>query len=261
MVARLGGDEFVVAADCRTIPRRSALPRPRASSRRQRALRVDGHQVVIGTSIGIAIAPDDGVDAETLLKHADLALYRAKADGAAPIASSSRRWTSALQARRELEHDLRTALAQWRVRAQLSAARQPRDATQISGFEALAALAASAARAGLAGRIHPARRGDRPDRADRRMGAAEACAEAATLARRTSRSRSTCLAVQFKTARLVDIGRRARWQRGLGADRLELEITESVLLQDSERRSRSCTSCATSACALRWTTSAPAIRR
>ena len=68
-----------------------------------------GQQVVIGTSIGIALAPNDGTEPDQLLRNADMALYRAKAEGRGPIASSSRNWT-AVQQRRRLELDLRKAL-------------------------------------------------------------------------------------------------------------------------------------------------------
>ena len=82
LVARLGGDEFAIvqagieqpqgATALAAAPDRAIVGRPTM---------IDGHQVVIGTSVGIALAPDDGADPDQLLKNADLALYRAKADG------------------------------------------------------------------------------------------------------------------------------------------------------------------------------------
>jgi diguanylate cyclase (GGDEF)-like protein len=81
IVARLGGDEFAIvqatfdgAADAASLAIRliAAVCAP---------YQLDGHQVIVGTSIGIAIAPRDGSDPDQLMKKADLALYRCKADG------------------------------------------------------------------------------------------------------------------------------------------------------------------------------------
>jgi diguanylate cyclase (GGDEF)-like protein/PAS domain S-box-containing protein len=80
LVARLGGDEFVVVA-----PEPAGREALALADRLIRALklpqRIDGHTVTIGASIGIALMPADGADAEDLLRHADRALYRAKAEG------------------------------------------------------------------------------------------------------------------------------------------------------------------------------------
>jgi diguanylate cyclase (GGDEF)-like protein len=81
IVARIGGDEFAIVqvtflqhADAISLATRliDAVGAP---------YRIDGHQVMVGTSVGIAIAPGDGTDPGQLIKNADLALYRAKADG------------------------------------------------------------------------------------------------------------------------------------------------------------------------------------
>ena len=98
---------------------------------------LDGHEVVIGASIGIALAPDDGDGADALLRNADMALYRAKSDGRGTSHFFEPEMDRRLQARRMLELDLRKALAQRRVRALLPAAGQPADAARSCGFEAL----------------------------------------------------------------------------------------------------------------------------
>jgi predicted signal transduction protein with EAL and GGDEF domain len=67
--------------------------------------------VIIGSGIGIAVAPDDGTDPDQLLKNADLALYRAKADGRGTYRFFETGMDARAQARRLLEIDLRAALA------------------------------------------------------------------------------------------------------------------------------------------------------
>ena len=66
-----------------------------------------GHQVLVGASIGIAFGPGDGDDADKLLKNADMALYRAKADGKAAFRFFEAEMDARAQARRRLEMDLR----------------------------------------------------------------------------------------------------------------------------------------------------------
>jgi len=94
-VARLGGDEFAIL--------RSHVEKPEeVSDLLARLLAVfgepfalDGHTVTVGTSIGVALAPGDGSDPDRLLKNADMALYRAKAEGKPRSGFSSRTWTHA----------------------------------------------------------------------------------------------------------------------------------------------------------------------
>ena len=86
--------------------------------------------MVIGTSVGIAIGPADGVDPDQLMRNADLALYRAKGDGRGTYRFFEPEMDAQMQARRAMEHDLRKALAGRRVRAPLPAGRQPRAATR-----------------------------------------------------------------------------------------------------------------------------------
>ena len=72
---------------------------------------VRGHQVVIGTSIGIALAPNDGAEPDQLLRNADMALYRAKAEGRGTYHFFQPEMDAQMQERRRLELDLRKALA------------------------------------------------------------------------------------------------------------------------------------------------------
>ncbi|MBV9567362.1 MAG: EAL domain-containing protein [Hyphomicrobiales bacterium] len=111
LVARLGGDEFVIVqSPMRRADQATGLAR-RIVSLLNDTFDVDGHQVIIGASVGIAIAPRDGIDADTLLKNADMALYRAKADGRGTWRFFEKDMDVEAQARRNLELDLRNALA------------------------------------------------------------------------------------------------------------------------------------------------------
>ena len=71
---------------------------------------LDGHQVIVGASVGIAIAPADGNKPDALMKNADLALYRAKADGGGVYRFFEAEMDARMQARRALELDLRKAI-------------------------------------------------------------------------------------------------------------------------------------------------------
>jgi EAL domain-containing protein (putative c-di-GMP-specific phosphodiesterase class I) len=188
--------------------------------------------VVIGISIGAALAPADGAETSVLLKHADLALYRAKSDGRNCFRFYESRMDAAVQLRRALEIDLRNALArnefELHYQAVIDAAtREP------CGAEALVRWR------------HPHRGLLGPDQfiplaeeiglidpiGEWIIGAA--CAEAANWPTHI-RIAINLSASQFRRGDLVGIITRAIARHGLAAQRLELEITESVLLQKSE---------------------------
>ena len=109
-VARLGGDEFVVLQTVRGD--RNAIDRLAHDliEAVARPLRVEGNELAPSTSVGIAIAPFDGSDSGTLLKNADLALYRAKEAGRGTFAFFEESLNQRAQVRRQLETDLRLAL-------------------------------------------------------------------------------------------------------------------------------------------------------
>jgi diguanylate cyclase (GGDEF)-like protein len=91
-IARLGGDEFAVVQAGMQQPSNAAAQARRLIEAMSRPFEINGHQVVVGTSIGIAVGPGDGMTAEQLIKNADLALYTAKGTAAARWASSNRKW-------------------------------------------------------------------------------------------------------------------------------------------------------------------------
>jgi diguanylate cyclase (GGDEF)-like protein len=111
-VARFGGDEFVVFQQNISSTEDAASLARRIVERLSERYRIDNHLVEIGASVGIALtSPDGAVSADTLLKNADMALYRAKADGRGTFCFFRDEMAATVEARRILELDLRKALA------------------------------------------------------------------------------------------------------------------------------------------------------
>jgi diguanylate cyclase (GGDEF)-like protein/PAS domain S-box-containing protein len=232
-VARLGGDEFAIVQFCSNCdPSVVSTLASCVVEKIAAPYEIGGHQLVIGVSVGISLAPEDGTDPDELLQKADLALYRAKADGRGTYRFFESGMDARAQARRMLERDLRLALQ----RDEFEVYYQPiRDIAgdRVVAFEALARWNHS-----LRGLIAPNNfipvaeetglivpLGDIVLR--------KACADAAgwpgDIAVAVNLS-----PVQFKNPNLVASVKAALQASGLSADRLELEITESVLLQNSE---------------------------
>ncbi len=230
-VARLGGDEFAIVQSPIDKPQEAADFAERLIAILEEPFQVAGHQIVIGTSIGIALAPHDGLDASQLLKNADLALYRAKLEGRGVYRLFQTEMDAQMQARRLLELDLRNALHC----GQLELYYQPLidlRARTIGGFEAL-----------LRWR-HPERGLVSPDAfipLAEEIGAIlpigewvlqRACAVAAGWPDGIKVSVNLS-PVQFKSRNLVAATAAALRKSGVAPNRLELEITETVMLQDT----------------------------
>jgi diguanylate cyclase (GGDEF)-like protein len=109
-VARFGGDEFVVFQQNINSHEDAAGLARRIVDRLSERYKIDNHLVEIGASVGIAMT-SHGVGADTLLKNADMALYRAKADGRGTFCFFREEMAQTVEARRILELDLRKALA------------------------------------------------------------------------------------------------------------------------------------------------------
>ncbi|MGY2052021.1 putative bifunctional diguanylate cyclase/phosphodiesterase [Methylobacterium sp. JK268] len=229
-VARIGGDEFVILqAGLRDPAAAEALGR-RIVDLVGRAYMVEGHLVSIGASVGIALAPRDGEDPDRLLKCADLALYCAKHDGRATFRFFEPTMDAQMQARRRLELDMRQALA----RREFAIHYQPQlnlQENRLTGCEALLrwhhperGLVSPADFIPVAeeiGLIVPI--GDWVIR--------QACHDAARWPQALTVAVNVSPA-QFKGERLVDTVTSALARAGLPARRLEIEITEGLLLQD-----------------------------
>ena len=111
VVARFGGDEFVILQYPLGHPKEAAVLAERLVAELTAPFQISGHEVVVGASVGIALAPRDGSNADLLLKNADMALYRAKSDGRRAWRFFENGMDVMAQARRNLQLDLRSALA------------------------------------------------------------------------------------------------------------------------------------------------------
>ena len=149
---------------------------------------ISGHEVVVGASIGIALAPRDGSNADLLLKNADMALYRAKSDGRRAWRFFENGMDVMAQARRNLQLDLRSALASNAFEIHYQPLLNLHTKTDFD-LRGVAALAASGARHGLAGGIHSRGRGNGADRRDRQLRPARGMPGVRQVARRCPRGR------------------------------------------------------------------------
>lgn len=232
LVARLGGDEFAVVQ----VPSGESSNVPALASRLIEVVGapydIEDHQVVIGLSVGIAMAPGDGTEPDLLMKEADLALYRAKADGGSAYRFFEIGMDARMQARRVLELELRKAV----LKGEFELEYQPIidvKTRRITSCEALIRWQ------------HP-KRGTIPPLefipAAEETGLIvpigewvlmQACAEAARWPEEITIAVNLSPA-QFKSRNLVQAVKNALAKSGLPASRLELEITELVLLQESD---------------------------
>jgi diguanylate cyclase (GGDEF)-like protein len=231
-IARTGGDEFVVVHAPIDDPAETTALAQRIIALIGEPFDLDGHQVTIGASVGIAVGPSDGLRPDLLLRNADLALYRAKGDGRGTFRFFESAMDLQMQTRRIMERDLRKALpaGEFELHYQPVVNLASGD---ISGFEALIrwnhpdkGMISPAAFIPLAeetGFIVP-------------MGEwviREACATAAKWPGDLSVAVNIS-AAQFRGCGLMQVIVGALATSGLHPSRLEIEITETVLLQNRE---------------------------
>ncbi|WP_341712769.1 EAL domain-containing protein, partial [Erythrobacter sp.] len=230
IAARFAGDEFVVACPINN-PRSASALANAILSEITRPIRLDGDRIDMEGSIGIALLPDNGLTASTLLKRADLALFEAKADGRKQIRFFDTSMTRDLARRREIEVELRKALRD----DQLSVYFQPivdLQTGQIRCFEALARW------------FHPTRGEIRPDEF---IPIAEDSGAIVTLGNwLTAKAAQAAanwpedvrIAVNLSPLQIKVPGAalgilNAIREAGLAPERLELEVTENLFLEDS----------------------------
>jgi diguanylate cyclase (GGDEF)-like protein len=230
-VARLGGDEFSIIQVGADQPVGSTTLAGRLINDLSEPYTIDGNEVVVGASVGISIAPNDGTDADRLLKNADMALYRAKEDGRGIYRFFEPGMDARMQARRRLELDLRKSLAS----GEFTLLYQPvvnLDTGAVSTCESL--LQWHHPERGLVppnefmplaeeiGLINP-------------IGAwvlKQACSDAQRWPNEINVAVNLS-AAQFKSGKLVLDVIAALGASGLAGRRLELEITEAVLLDET----------------------------
>ncbi|WP_234679485.1 bifunctional diguanylate cyclase/phosphodiesterase [Bradyrhizobium monzae] len=231
-VARLGGDEFAVVQIGRSEEAAARALAGRLVEVISAPYEIDDHQIVIGVSIGISLSPQDGSNPDELLKNADLALYRAKADGRGTYRFFETGMDARAQARRLLEMDMRAALQ----RDEFQPYYQPiRDVAsdRVVAFEAL--LRWNHPQRGLISPINFIPLAEETGLIIQlgELVLHRACADAATWPDNIGVAVNLS-PVQFKNPNLIASVTEALEKSGLAARRLELEITESVLLQNSE---------------------------
>jgi diguanylate cyclase (GGDEF)-like protein/PAS domain S-box-containing protein len=232
MVARFGGDEFAVLLIGLAGPDEAGALAERIVKLLSEPYDIDGQQVVIGASAGIALAPADGETAEQLLGNADMALYRAKEDGRRTFCYFQHGMDARLRARRTLELDLRNALAA----GEFELYYQPLVTLEtgvISGFEALLRWHHP-----VRGMVAPLEFIPLAEETSLIVPIGEwvlrqACAEAATWPD-DLKVAVNLSPVQFKKGNLPQVVFATLASAGLPAARLELEITESIFLANSE---------------------------
>ena len=231
IVARMGGDEFAIimtqmeqAADAATLSKRirDSVIKP---------YQIEGHQIVTDISIGISVAPMDAVESAELLRNADMALYDAKGDGRGTFRFFEPEMNTRMKVRRELEMDLRRALAseQFELHYQPLVTLETND---VNGFEAL--LRWHHPTRGL---VSPAEFIPIAEETGLIVPLGEwvlkaACNEAVDWPEHIKVAVNLSPA-QLNCRNLVTMVKTALEETGMPPQRLQLEITETVLLQNT----------------------------
>jgi len=231
-VARFGGDEFaVLQAPCKDQKAGVIALADRILAAVTEPYDLNGRKLILETSIGIALAPQDGEDVDALIKHADLALYRAKTEGRNRYSFFTAAMEAEARNRRELEDDMRKALSrnEFELHYQTIVNLESR---QCCGAEALVRWR------------HPERGVVLPDQfipiaedSGQIVPLGEwilrqACADAGKWPSHFKVAVNLSPA-QFKHGDLLSVLKSALNDTGLPPERLELEITETVLLQNN----------------------------
>ncbi len=230
-IARLNSDEFAILQSGVTRPEDATLLARRLLEAIADPFLLDEHSVVIGASIGIAVSPGDGDDSDKLLKNADLALSRAKNDFRGTFSFFEAEMDARAQCRRKVEIDLRNAIQNdllqpyYQPLVDLATGR-------ITGFEALVRWPDPERGMIPPGEFIPVAEETGLINAIGSLMLRRACADAA-LWPDDVRVAVNLSPLQFRIGNLLSLVMDALKQSGLSARRLELEITETLLLEKS----------------------------
>jgi diguanylate cyclase (GGDEF)-like protein len=230
-IARLGGDEFAIIMVQMKEPMDAASLSRRIRDSIIRPYQVDGHQIVTDISIGISIAPADGTEPDVLLKNADMALYGAKADGRGTYRFFEPDMNTRMKVRRDLEMDLRKALhnKEFELYYQPLVTLQT---NEISAFEALLRWHHP-----TRGMVSPAEFIPIAEETGLIIPLGEwvlktACQETANWPDHVKVAVNLSPS-QLNNRNLVKVVMEALSESGMPARKLQLEITESVLMQNT----------------------------
>jgi diguanylate cyclase len=231
-LARLSGDEFAVIAAAATQPAKAAALAERLLASFADELAIGGQPLRVGLSIGVAMFPNDGTDADTLVANADAALYRAKAEGRGTIRFFEAEMDLRLRERRVLQLDLRLAIE----RNELKLYFQPeaRVKGDIVAFEALVRWQHPIRGSILPSVFIPLAEESGLIIAIGEWVLREACREAASWSE-PIRVGVNLSPVQFRHGDLPILVHSILLETGLAPPRLELEVTEGVLIDDFPR--------------------------
>jgi diguanylate cyclase (GGDEF)-like protein/PAS domain S-box-containing protein len=231
-LARVGGDEFTVITPTGPQPAAAEALAERLTAAFDSDIDIDGHPLRVGLTIGVGIYPQDGADATTLVANADAALFRAKAEARGSIRFFEMSMDQQLREKRALQQDLRSAV----MRDELAIHYQPQAHINgdITGFEALVRWHHP-----HHGLVPPATFIPLAEESGIIMALGEwvlrsACREAASWPR-PLRIAINLSPVQFQHGDLPSLVHQILLETGLSAARLELEITEGVLIGDFTR--------------------------
>jgi diguanylate cyclase (GGDEF)-like protein len=230
-IARLGGDEFAIIMTALQQPTDAAALSRRVRESIAKPYLIEGHQIVVDISIGISVAPIDGVAPDQLLKNADMALYGAKADGRGTYRFFEPEMDARMKARRELEMDLRKALSN----EEFELYYQPLvnlQTNEISAYEALLRWHHP-----VRGLISPSEFIPVAEETGLIIPLGEwvlrtACQQTANWPDDVKVAVNLSPA-QLKSRNVVQLVMSALEESGIAGSRLQLEITESVLMQNT----------------------------